>query len=589
LARVSAAHAVIDILDRENVRYVFGIPGGPVLGLCDLLQKHPRIKFILTKHEQSAAYAAFAYARATGKLGVCLATLGPGATNLLAGLPVAAIESAPVLALTGQVQSSGVARGAHQESTGWFETPDQQAIFRSVCKQSSTCTDPTRLPDLLRHTIRIALSGRPGPAHIILPSDLLHRKIDYVPLEPRQYRLLEDIAVDDAAAARIAQRLARARRPALVFGGRSTQPDCGPAALELAEAGVVPLITDMSSKSVVDERSELFLGCIGVLGHKLAEKYLKEETDLIVTVGQTFDEITTLSWDPAFASGRELIQLDIDPHEIAKAFPVADASVGHLPTLLGRITEHLRNAKIAYGVERCERIKELRTRQPLFAAPEMKSEKVPLLPQRVVAELRVALPDNALVLSDSSKWARWLGRYFQAARGQVLCAHDYEPMGWAVAGALGAKAAFPDRPVVCVCGDGAFLMAAMEISAAANHGLDAIWVVMNDERLGIIYDLQQGLYAGRISGTTFKNPDFVRFAESFGIAGKAISEPGELTEAMRDAVKRGGSFLFDVRFDPDEIPSVRPRSLLITKGMGLPDPTPTVTTTKALIKLLKDK
>ncbi len=588
MARVSAAHAVIDILDRENVRYVFGIPGGPVLGLCDLLAKHPRIRFILTKHEQSAAYAAFAYARATGKLGVCLATLGPGATNLLAGLPVAAIESAPVLALTGQVQSSGVARGAHQESTGWFETPDQQAMFRAVCKQSSTCTDALRLPDLLRHTIRIALSGRPGPAHLILPSDLLHRKIDYLPLEPRQYRLIEDAAVDENAAARIAVRIARARRPALVFGGRSMQPDCGPAALELAEAAVIPLITDMSCKSVVDERSELFLGCIGVMGHKLAEKYLKEESDLIVTIGQTFDEITTLSWDPAFA-GRDLIQLDIDPHEIAKSFPVADASTGHLPTLLARITAHLRKEKIPHAAERRERIKDLRTRQPLFAAPEMSSKKVPLLPQRVVAELRAALPDNALVLSDSSKWARWFGRYFQAARGQVLSAHDYEPMGWAVAGVLGAKLAHPDRPVVCVCGDGAFLMAAMEISAAANHGIDAIWVVMNDQRLGIIYDLQQGLYAGRISGTTFKNPDFVRFAESFGISGRVVSEPGELTEAMRDAVKRGGSFLFDVRFDPDEIPSIRPRSLLITKGMGLPDPTPTVITTKALIKLLKDK
>ena len=586
---MSAAAAAIDVLDREHVRCVFGVPGGPVLGLCDEIERHPRVSFVLTKHEQGAAYAAFAYARVTGALGVCLGTLGPGATNLLAGLPVAAIESMPVLAITGQVQTTGVGRGAHQETTGWFGTPDQQAMFRAACKHSCLCTDPQRLPEFLRHSIRIALSGRPGPVHVIVPADLLHNTIKYEPLTPAQYRLVEDTPVDDAAAARIAARIARAQSPALLMGGRSVRPDCGPVAHELSKAAAMPVATDLSCKSVVDERIDGYLGCVGVLGHKAAEKYVKEEADLVITVGQTFDEISTLSWDPAFASGRDLVQLDIDAQEIGKAFPVADGSAGHLPALLGRILFHLQSQHLTGADGRRQRVRALLDKHPPFVADEMVSAKVPMLPQRVVAELRAGLPDDALILSDSSKWARWLGRYFQASRGQIVAAHDYEPMGWAVAGAIGAKLASPHRPVVCVSGDGAFLMSAMELSTAANYDLEIIWVVLNDSRLGIIYDLQKGLYGGQVTGTTFRNPDLVGLAESLGLRGRTVSEPDDLCASLRRAVATGGSHLFDVRFDADEIPAVRPRSLMITRGMGLPDPTPGRETTRALIKMLKER
>jgi acetolactate synthase-1/2/3 large subunit len=451
------------------------------------------------------------------------------------------------------------------------------------------CVDPQRLAEFLRHSIRIALSGRPGPVHVIVPADLLHHKVRHDSMAPSSYRVVDEAAVDDRAAARIADRIARSRRPALLLGGRSVLPDCGPVAQALSEAAAIPTASDLASKSVVDERSDLYLGCIGVLGHKAAEKYLKEEADLILAVGQTFDEISTLSWDPAFASGRDLIQIDLDAQEIGKAFPVVDASVGHLPTLLARILFHLQSADLTDMSGRRERVRALLEKHAPFRSEDMTSAQVPLLPQRVVAELRAGLPDAALVLSDSSKWARWLGRYFQASRGQIVSAHDYEPMGWAVAGAIGAKLARPNRPVVCVSGDGAFLMSAMELSTAANYGIDVIWVVLNDSRLGIIYDLQKGLYGGQVAGTTFRNPDLVAFAESLGILGQTVSEPGDLCAALRSAVAKGGSYLFDVRFDVDEIPAVRPRSLMITKAMGLPDPTPGRETTRALIKLLKER
>ena len=175
---MSAARALVRILEAEDVRVVFGIPGGPVLPLFDELLTHSRIRSVLVKHEQAAAYAAFAYARVSGKLGVCISTLGPGATNLLSGLPVALVTSTPVLALTGQVQTTAFGRGAHQESTGWFRTPNQEAMFAATCKHTATCTDATRLCSFVRHSIRIATSGRPGPTHLIFPANLLHQKID---------------------------------------------------------------------------------------------------------------------------------------------------------------------------------------------------------------------------------------------------------------------------------------------------------------------------------------------------------------------------------------------------------------------------
>jgi acetolactate synthase-1/2/3 large subunit len=223
--RVRAAEALVDILEREGVSVIFGIPGGPLLPFYDQLANHPKIRLILVKHEQAAAYAAFAYAKATGQLGVCTATLGPGATNLLAGLPVALVASVPILALTGQVQTTAYARSAHQESTGWFRTPNQEAMYAGTCKHTATCIEPARLPDFVRHSIRIAQAGRPGPAHLIIPANLLHQTIDYTPLHPSEYRLLESKTCDDSAMAAIAQRVAQARYPLILVGERALLPD----------------------------------------------------------------------------------------------------------------------------------------------------------------------------------------------------------------------------------------------------------------------------------------------------------------------------------------------------------------------------
>jgi acetolactate synthase-1/2/3 large subunit len=587
--RVKAAEALVDILEREGVSAIFGIPGGPLLPLYDQLADHPKIRLLLVKHEQAAAYAAFAYARVTGKLGVCVATLGPGATNLLSGLPVALVASVPILALTGQVQTTAYARSAHQESTGWFRTPNQEAMYAGTCKHTATCNEPARFPDFVRHSIRIALSGRPGPAHLILPANLLHQTIDYTSLTPSEYRLVESKICDDTAMEAIAQRLAQARYPLILAGEHALLPDATYEIQTLAERFSIPVATDLACKSAVDEWSPMFIGCIGVLGHKAAEKYLKEKSDLVLAVGQTFNEISTLSWDPSLATGRQLIQLDTDPEEIGKVYPVAAASVGHLPTMLTRLSEKLNALGGNKQGEREAAVASLLKQHPLFSANEMRSEKMPLLPQRVVHEIRQGLPENSLILSDSSKWTRWLGRYLPARRRTFVTAHDYEPMGWAVAGVIGAKIAHPDRPVVCVSGDGAFLMSAMELSTAANYHLDIIWLIMNDSRLGIIYDLQKTLYGGRIAATTFENPDFVKLAASYGMKGQVIEKPEELVAALRTALENGGPAIFDVRFDPDEVPPLRPRSVLITKEMGLPNPKPGPEVTRAFIAMLKEK
>jgi acetolactate synthase-1/2/3 large subunit len=507
----------------------------------------------------------------------------------LAGLPLAYYSSVPMLAITGQVQTTAYGRGAHQESTGWFRTPNQEAMFAPTVKHTTTCDDARRFPDFVRHSIRIALSGRPGPTHLIIPANLLHQKVEYEPMRPAQYRLLNHRPCDEEAIGDIARRIAAAEYPLLFVGERAFTHGMGATLQSLSERYSFPVLADLSSKSVVDEYSAMYLGCMGVMGHRAGERYLKEQADLVVAIGQSFNEVSTLSWEPAIGRGRDLIQLDNDPQEIGKVYPVTAASAGHLPTMVNRLGEHLAALEVRNQSGRAEAVEKLRQKFPLFEAKEMKSVKTPPLPQRVTHELHQALPEDAIVLSDSSKWNRWLGRFLQVRRGAFITAHDYEPMGWAVAGVIGAKVAHPDRPVICVSGDGAFLMSAMELSTAANHDLDIIWVVMNDSRLGIIYDLQKALYGGGFAGTTFENPDLVTFAKAFGIKGYVTEQPGELEDGLRAAVAEGGSALFDVRFDPDEIPAVRPRSLLITKEMGLPNPRPSPETTRALIKLLKEK
>jgi acetolactate synthase-1/2/3 large subunit len=586
--RVEAAAALVDILEREGVRAIFGVPGGPLLPLLDRLARQPGIELILTKHEQAAAYSAFAYARVTGRLGVCVATLGPGATNLVSGLPVALVESAPVLALSGQVQTTAFGRGAHQESSGWGRTPDQEAMFKATTKHSATCTEAERFPDHVRAAIRIATSGRAGPAHLILPANLLHQKTHYTPLEPRRYRVTDGRDVDVAAIEAIAALAAAARFPVLLAGSRAMQPWAGREIQALSERFGIPVVADLGAKSVVDEWSTMYLGCVGVMGQRAAERYLKERADLVIAIGQSFDEITTLSWDPTYATV-PLVQLDVDPEEIGKAYAVTESAVGHLPTMVEALGRALEPRGLEAAAERRAVVEDLRRSFPLFEDGDSTSEQVPLLPQRVVRELRAALPEDAIVLSDSSKWARWLGRYFQARAGTVVSAHDYEPMGWAVAGAIGVKVARPERAVVCVSGDGAFLMSGMELATAMNHELAIIWLVMNDERYGIIHDLQKGLYGGRVLGSSFRNPDLIAFARAFGMAAQRVERPGELEAALRAAVTGGRAALLDVRFDADAIPPVRPRSVLIPRAMGLPDPTPGPETTRALIKLLRER
>lgn len=592
--KVAAVEALVDMLVREGVEVIFGVPGGPVMPLFDALADHPTIVVVLTKHEESAAYAAYAYARVTGKLGVCVATLGPGATNLLAGIPIAYMTSTPVLAITGQVQTTAFGHGAHQETTGWMRAPDQNAMFAPTVKHSALCDQPDRFVDYVRHSLRIAQSGRPGPVHLSIPANLLHQEIAYTPLEPGQYRVLAAQVCDEAALAAIAERIAQAHYPLLLAGERVTLPDATAELQALSEACGIPVMADMACKGAVDEASPQFLGIMGVMGHKAGERYLKEHADLVISVGQTFNEISTLSWDPAIGANGQLIQLDSDPEELGKVYPMLLGSAGHLPTMLRRLRELITARAVApatNGAGGRERVvAELRRKHPLFEDGEMRSEKTPLAPARVVAELRKALPRDAVVLADSSKWVRWLGRYFEAGRGTFVGAHDYEPMGWAVAGVIGARYGVPqDRPVVCVSGDGAFMMSAMELATAANHNLNVIWLVMNDERLGIIHDLQVTLYGGRISATTYRNPDFVQFAAAFGIRGYLIEKPGQLAEGLAAAVKAGGPALFDVRFDREAVAPVRPRSLLITKNMGLPNPKPGPEVTRAMIQILKDR
>ena len=282
------------------------------------------------------------------------------ATNLISGLPVAYMSSTPVLALTGQVQTRAYANSVHQESIGWFRTPKQEAIYAATVKQTFTCNEIRRFPDFVRHAIRIAVSGRPGPAHLIIPANLLHQDVDFAAIDPEQYRLLAPRPCDATAIEVIAARIREARFPILIAGERVMLPDatCELEALDVQCA--IPGATNLACKSAVDKHSPMFIGCLGVVGHKAAERYLKEKSDLVITVGQTFNEISTLSWDPAISTEGRLIQLDSDPEEIGKVYPVSAATDGHLPEILLQLAVALGDLAGPARAERERTIAQLR-------------------------------------------------------------------------------------------------------------------------------------------------------------------------------------------------------------------------------------
>ena len=569
-------------LEQQDVRLVFGVPGSYILGFYDAVHASPQLDAVLTKHEQGAALMADGYAKVRGGLACCAATAGPGATNLLTGVATSYMCSQPVLVLTGQVPTAYFGKGALQESTGIGRTVNQVGLFEHVTKFARRVTDPDELEPLLRAAIIAARSGRPGPACLEVPIDILNSETDVDEIQPIDVHVHTS---DSADHRRAVDALVEAKRPVLLAGAGALYGDAAAEVRELAELMGLPVATTLKAKGILPEDHPLALGCAGLFGSSAANAYLADRCDLLLAVGTSFHEFTSQCFDDAIRPRGTLIQLDADPEEIGKNYRVDLGILGSPRGNLRCILDALLEDRVGPR-EAPAGIAKLKKKYKYYDEPRSRDASSPIKPPYLMACLRRCLPRDAIVFSESVTWTeRYLPCYGPRTH---LVGTGLAPIGYAGAAAVGGQLAAPDRMVVAVAGDGGFQFNAMEILTAVNYGVPLKWIVLDNGRFGSIYDAQSFLYGGRHIASEFRNPDFVRMAEAFGARGVRITEPGGLEGQLRDALELDGPVLIDVVTDPEARPPFKPNIMRRTKAWRAPLPD-TRAGTRVVLEMLKER
>ncbi len=547
----------------EGVRTIYGIPGGPVTPLFDALHGDAGLRLVAPRHEAGAAFMALGDARVSGRIGVCLLTTGPGATNAITAVAAAKADGLPVLVLTAQVATSAFGKGSLQDSTE--NGVDTVALFRPITKLSAMLVNPAGAGGLLRQALRTALTGRRGPVHMSIPTDLMRRPAAGVPLAPSQYRS-EPRLFDREAVRRCAQELLAARRPAVLAGHGVNLAGAQPELLELAELLSMPVATTPKGKGAFPETHPLSLRVFGLASSPLAERYLLcEGVDALLVLGSSLHENSTSGWDARLGEGAVVMQQDIEPAMIGRNYPVAIALGGDAKTTLRELLFELRR-RLARGEAgqdgALQAFARFKAGVPAFLNPaEMESDAVPMKPQRLMRELDAALPADALVFVDVGNNTLWATHYLSAT-GRNAFIHnwgEFAAMGYGVAAAVGGKLAAPRRPVIAVVGDGGFAMAGMEVSTAVTENVPVVWVVLNDARLNAVHHGQTLQYAGRTMGTEFRRMDVAGVAEALGAWARRVRRPDDIASAVADALASGRPSVIDVRIDADEVPPIHSR------------------------------
>ena len=529
---LNVAQLLVKCLENEGVRHVFGIPGEETLALNAALDDSSKIRFVLTRHEQGAAFMADVYGRLSSYPGVCLATLGPGATNLLTGVADAQLDRAPLVAITGQ---AGLER-SHKESHQYL---DIIRMFGPVTKWSTRITVAEATPEVVRKAFRLARLEKPGATHIELPEDVAAEEIDMQPLEVRRTSYPR---AQEAAITRALELIAQSKAPVILAGnGIARRHAAGHPTVEalrkfVRRSGINATHTYMA-KGVLDPYGQHSLPAAGLQrpGADLANIPQLANADLVIAIGYDLVEWSPSLWNPK--RDKVVVHVDSTAAELDGHYQPSVEVVGELDDSLSDLAE---------------RVGERTDRQPRnVTKPVMvaRDAPAPLAPQHVVASLREALAPEDIVVSDVGAHKVWLARFFPTpVPNTVVVSNGLASMGIALPGAIAAKLVFPDRKVVAFSGDGGFLMNVQELETAKRLGTAIVCVVLVDDRLGVIEANEQRLF-GRAFATEFGNPGFVELARAFGIAGFAVPTARELFPTLRRALDLGEPALVAVPWD----------------------------------------
>ena len=543
--RITGADIIVESLIEEGVDTVFGYPGGQVIPLYDALYRNRgRIRHILTAHEQGASHAADGYSRSTGRVGVCIATSGPGATNLVTGLATAYMDSVPMVAITGNVPLSLLGRDSFQEV-------DIRGITLTITKHNYIVKDIAELHDTIREAFYIAKEGRPGPVLIDIPKDIQVTECDFEPKPPIAVApvtsRLHEKDIEKAAAM-----IRRSERPMCYIGGGVIRSDAAAEVNEFISLIDAPVGSSLMGLGAVDSSSERFTGMIGMHGTRLSNLSINK-CDLLIVIGARFSD-RVISKSSTFAKQARIVQIDVDPAEFNKNIVSEVHVVADIKVALRRIME-----KIGEPLSHkpwMERVAEGRKRFPVKVSTEAER------PKRILEALDRVFPSDGYVTTEVGQHQMWAAQFLHSrAPHHFLTSGGLGTMGYGTGAAIGAQISHPDKRVVNIAGDGSFRMNANELATIARYRLPVIILIMNNHVLGMVRQWQKLFYDGHYSETTLDTPlDWVRLAEAYGIRGMRLLPEDDPEAVLKEAIGCGEAVVIDATIPSDDkvFPMVAP-------------------------------
>ena len=533
--QLTGAEIVIECLKEQGVDTVFGYPGGSILNVYDELYKHQdEIRHILTSHEQGASHAADGYARATGKVGVCLATSGPGATNLVTGIATAYMDSIPIVAITCNVGVSLLGKDSFQEV-------DITGITQPITKHNFIVKDVEQLADTIRKAFVIAKKDRPGPVLVDIPKDVTSNKAEYQRQEIQPVYSGKDICEEDIETA--IKLIKESEKPYIFVGGGAVLSGASEELYTFVKKVDAPVTDSLMGKGAFPGTDPLYTGMLGMHGTKTSN-YGVSECDLLIVVGARFSDRVTGN-AKKFAKNAKILQFDIDVAEMNKNVLITEGVVGDIKEILKILNSRLDQQEHKSWIRR---ISEYKEKYPLTYHPEL------LTGPYVVEEIYRQTKGDALIVTEVGQHQMWAAQYYKYTKPRtLLTSGGLGTMGYGLGAAHGAKTGRPEKTVVNIAGDGCFRMNMNEIATAARYQIPVIQVVVNNHVLGMVRQWQNLFYGGRYSATVLNDSvDFVKLAEAMGAAGIRVSTREEFKEAFAKALSMNGPVVIDCQIDSDD-------------------------------------
>ena len=535
MTKLNGSEIVIECLKEQGVDTVFGYPGGAILNIYDALYKHPEIRHVLTSHEQGASHAADGYARSTGSVGVCFATSGPGATNLVTGIATAYMDSSPIVAITCNVTLPLLGKDSFQEV-------DITGITLPITKYSFIVKDVKKLAATIRRAFKIAKSGRPGPVLVDITKDVTAAVCDYVPREPEKIAPVNNFTDEDIEKA--LQLLKSAQKPCIIAGGGVVISGASEELAAFARKLQAPVCCTLMGQGALDQYDEHYMGMVGMHGTKAAN-FCVTESDLLIVIGGRFSDRWTGN-TAKFGGGAKLLQIDIDDAEVNKNVRVMAQVTGDARTVLRKLIARMDPVRHEEWFEHAERMTDM---YPLSYNKEL------LTGPWVIETIDRMTPDDTIIVTEVGQHQMWAAQYYKyKAPRTFISSGGLGTMGFGLGAAIGAQAANPDKVVINVAGDGCFRMNMNELATISREELPVIEVILNNHVLGMVRQWQNLYYGKRYSATVLNDKaDFCKIAEGMGVDAYKVTTKEEFEKALEKALADRKPALIEVLIDQDDM------------------------------------